>query len=118
MIDGQVGQVGHVAQIAPDLADVVMDHLSRGPHSDLAVATIANGLSRISSALHDIQERDANWSHILRKLRTGVDEVRISMDALRAQRCTGIAGLLSFAERQLLFAELLEEEVLRRLSRR
>jgi hypothetical protein len=28
--------------------------------------------------------------------------------------CTGVAGLMSFAERQLLFAELLEEEVLRR----
>jgi hypothetical protein len=99
MVDGQVSQ---------DLAEVVMDHLGRGPQTDLAVGTIANGLSRISSALHDIQERDGNWSNILRKLRTGVDE------ALRAHRCTGVAGLMSFAERQLLFAELLEEEVLRR----
>jgi hypothetical protein len=105
MVDGQVSQ---------DLAEVVMDHLGRGPQTDLAVGTIANGLSRISSALHDIQERDGNWSNILRKLRTGVDEVQISMEALRAHHCTGVAGLMSFAERQLLFAELLEEEVLRR----
>src|ERR1022692_4581218 len=70
-------------QVAQDLADVVMDHLDRGPQTDLAVCTIANGLSRISSALHDIQERDGNWSSILRKLRTGVDEVQISIEALR-----------------------------------
>jgi hypothetical protein len=108
MVDGQVAQ---------DLAEVVMDHLGRGPQTDLAVGTIANGLSRISSALHDIQERDGNWSHILRKLRTGVDEVQISIEALRADGGAGVTGLLSFAERQLLFAELLEEEVQRRLRR-
>ena len=104
-------------QVAQDLADVVMDHLDRGPQTDLAVCTIANGLSRISSALHDIQERDGNWSSILRKLRTGVDEVQISIEALRLNGVAGVAGLVSFAERQLLFAELLEEEVLRRRAR-
>lgn len=104
-------------QVAQDLAAVVMDHLDRGPHTDLAVGTIANGLSRISSALHDIQEQDGNWSNILRKLRTGVDEVQISIEVLRAHSYVGVTGLVSFAERQLLFAELLEEEVVRRRTR-
>jgi transketolase N-terminal domain/subunit len=36
------------------------------------------------------------------------------LDVLRVHGSGGVAGLLAFAERQLLFAELLEEELLRR----
>lgn len=100
--------------IAPqaELAEFVMSYLSRGNPADPAVGAIVSGLANISTAVNDAQECLGNWGSMLTNLRNGADKVRFALEALR-DAGPGFTGLIAFAERQVSFAAVMVDEIVR-----
>jgi len=97
-----------------DLAEWVMDHLSRGRgDGDMAIAYAASGLMKIATAYNDAQQRKGNWSEMLENLRSGAGEVNFALPLLRAHHGERAAALIAFAERELVFVPLLQDAVAR-----
>jgi hypothetical protein len=95
-----------------ELQELVEDHLSRGKSDDISIAIVCYGLSRVGEALQRLQERSTNWGATLGLLRVGADAIRQGLPSLR-QSGVPLDALLSLAERQLAFAELLQNEIVR-----
>jgi hypothetical protein len=94
---------------AAQLRDLVENHLSRGKHSDVILAGVCVGLASVGSALSRAQERTPNWAAVCEELRSGIRDLRAVMPELDSSH--DVASLKAFAERQLLFAEFLEREI-------
>jgi len=99
---------------ATELRDLVEEHLRRGAAQEPALATACSGLAQIGEALQHVQASSENWGAIVGALRTGVTSLRQALPALRGE--PSLRPLLIFAERQLGFAELLQQEIARTQS--
>jgi hypothetical protein len=95
-----------------EVADFVMDHLSRGKPLDMALGSITAGLADIGNALMDAQEARGNWGAMIANLRVGSERVGVALEPLR-KAGPQYAGLVEFAERQQRFALLLVDEIVR-----
>jgi hypothetical protein len=94
-----------------ELQELVENTLSRGKQSDLPVAVVSYGLSRIGDAIQLIQDGSHNFGAVLGELRAGAELLRQGLPELRKD--PGAAALVSLCERRLPFAELLQQEIVR-----
>jgi len=96
------------------LADFVMDHLGRNASpANVALAAVMTGLARIFTAFDDAQERRGNWGSMLDNLRGGVQLIDAALPHLRTHGGPGVADVISMAEREVAFARLVEEDIVR-----
>lgn len=97
-----------------DLAEMVMDHLGRsaGP-ATAALAGVIAGLASIMIAYDDAQERRGNWGGMLANLRRGVTNIEAALPLLRSHGGAGVAAVIELAERELAFAAILHDEIVR-----
>ena len=97
-----------------ELADFVADHLSRSPGgmTTAALASVITGLAGIMSAYTDAQERRGNWGQMLANLKNGVASVKPALNMLRAGG-PGYAAIVELADRELQFAALMQDEIVR-----
>ena len=93
------------------LRELVEDHLSRGAPQDMGIAALAVGLGAIGAALAEVQSGRANWSAVRERLRQGMKDTRAGLQIAHADR--RLDALRGFAERQLTFAALLDDEIVR-----
>jgi hypothetical protein len=101
-----------------ELADLVMDHLSRNVSvATVALASVMTGLASLFQAYDDAQERRGNWGEMLAALRRGVASIQPALPVLRSQGGPGVATVIELAERELPFAEQLQEEIVRLQTR-
>lgn len=97
-----------------DLAEWVMDHLSRGRgEADMGIAYASSGLVKIAKAYRDLQQCRGNWSEMLEDLQAGVGEVNYALPLLRAHAGDRAAALIEFAEHELRFLPLLQDAIAR-----
>ena len=94
-----------------ELHDLVENHLSRGGRAAIALGGACAALGRIAGALQQAYSRTPNWNHALNDLRAAAPELRAALGMLKGQ--ADLAGLVAFGERQLQFAELLKDEIVR-----
>lgn len=97
-----------------ELAEFVMDHLSRQANQlTIAIGALCTGVASFAQAYHDAQECRGNWGEMLSRLREGFANVRPAIPVIRERGGAGAAALVSFGERQLDFALLMEAEIIR-----
>jgi hypothetical protein len=96
------------------LADFVMDHLSRnGSTANVALIAVMTGLSRLFAAFGDAQERKGNWGSMLDNLRGGIQLIDAGLPHLRTDGGPGVADVIEMAEREVAFGRLVEEDIVR-----
>ena len=91
-----------------------MDHLSRGSKlATVGLASTISGLASIMTAYDDAQERRGNWGAMLANLRNGIANIETALPMLRSHGGPGVAAVIELAERELSFAALVRDEILR-----
>lgn len=97
------------------LADLVMDHLTRfgGTIETVSLASVIAGLASLFTAYSDAQERRGNWGAMLDNLRRGISNIEPALPHLRAHGGPGVASVIEMAERELGFAHDVQETILR-----
>lgn len=95
-----------------ELAELVEDHLSRQSNpASVALASVISGLASILTAYQDAQQKRGNWSTMLANLRKGDELVRPALPVLRGEG--GSIALVAFADRQVYFAGMMADEIMR-----
>jgi hypothetical protein len=97
-----------------ELAEFVMDHL--GQNANMATAALGSavvGLARILIAYEDAQQRRGNWGGMLDNLRSGVQMLEPALPLLRQHGGPGAAALIEMGEREVRFARLVDDEIVR-----
>jgi hypothetical protein len=97
------------------LAELVMDHLSRGGGgiATAALGSVITGLAKFLVVYDDAQSRRGNWGEMLGNLRTGVQTLEGALPLLREHGGPGVATVIELAERELDFAAFLQDEIVR-----
>ena len=97
-----------------ELAELVEGHLRVGADTaSNALLSIVTGLASIVTAYDDARQRKGNWAAMLAKLRRGDELVRAALPILRSHGDTGFASLVAFADRQVYFAGMMQDEIMR-----
>lgn len=97
-----------------ELAEFVMDHVTRGASSLTPyLGAACTGITSIAVAFDDAQERRGNWGGMLANLRAGVANLGGAIPTLRIEGGPGLAAFVAFAERQVRFANLMIDEIIR-----
>jgi hypothetical protein len=99
-----------------ELAELVMDHLGRTGGVAAATAALASvivGLASILAAYDDAQERRGNWGAMLAHLREGFRHIEPALPVLRRHGGPDVQAVVERAERELPFAALLQDEIVR-----
>jgi hypothetical protein len=94
-----------------ELRDLIENHLGQSRPEQIALAGVCVGLGRIGAAFERAQDRPPNWGAALGELKRGIDDARAVLPMLKSQ--AGLAPLVGFAERQVAFAQLLRDEIVR-----
>lgn len=97
-----------------ELAELVEDHLREGADvAGNALVSVVTGLASILAAYEDARQRKGNWAAMLANLRRGDELVRASVPILRTTGGSGFASLVAFADRQVYFAGMMQDEIMR-----
>lgn len=96
-----------------ELAELVMDHLSRtGNITTAALASAITGLAKILTAYNDAQEKRGNWGTMLANLRSGIADIAPVLPHLRTVG-PSVAAIVQMAEREVVFANVVADEITR-----
>lgn len=96
------------------LAEFVEAQIGRRPDPEAAnLYTLVCALADIATALADAQDMRGNWGSMLTNLRKGSEQTRTPLAWLKQHDAAGFARLIAFAERQLVIAEALANEIMR-----
>jgi hypothetical protein len=91
-----------------DLAEMVMDHLSRGiGEGEWGIIYASSGLVSVGNAYSGIQYRKDELGQVLDNLRNGCNDLGQALPRLRAHFGERAAALIAFVERELYFASSL-----------
>jgi len=91
-----------------------MDHVSRGAGTaTVALAAVISGLASIMTAYGDAQERRGNWGGMLANLKSGMTNIEPALPLLRSHGGPGFAAVIELAERELAFAAVMQDEIVR-----
>lgn len=96
-----------------ELAELVDNHLSgRANVTTAALGSVVVGLAKILTAYMDGQQKRGNWGTMLGNLRSGVADIAPALPMLRTAG-PGAAMLVEMAERELVFANEMQDEIIR-----
>jgi hypothetical protein len=96
------------------LADFVMDHLSHNANpANVSLIAVMSGLAKIFTAFGDAQGRKGNWGSMLDNLRGGIQLIDAALPHLRTDGGPGVADVIEMAEREVVFARLVEDDIVR-----
>ncbi len=90
---------------ARQLKEMIEDHLGRNYDKDAGLIAFI-----IADALALVQNDSGNWAAVLERLRAGLRDTRAAIEHTRDDG--SLARLRTFAERQVAFAALLEQEII------
>ena len=94
------------------LAEFVEAQIGRRPDPEAAhLYGLVCALADIATALADAQDKRGNWGGMLANLRNGSQQARVALAWFAERNEPGFAGLVSFAERQLIIAAALAGEI-------
>lgn len=96
-----------------ELAELVDDHLSRNSSvATAALGSVVVGLAKILTAYTDAQAKRGNWGTMLGNLRSGVADIAPALPMLRTAG-PGVAAIVEMAEREIVFANVMQDEIIR-----
>ena len=96
-----------------ELAELVEDHLGRNANvTNVALASTIHGLAQIMTAYGDAQARRGNWGAMLANLKNGIANIQPALPVLRGAG-PGVAAIVSMAERELQFASVMQDSIVR-----
>lgn len=91
------------------VTELVEEHLSRSGKDAPLIALVA-GLAAIGELLTTIHRGNVKWGPIVLRLRQALGDTKAALALTQAD--ASLDGLRAFAERQVAFAGVLEEELL------
>ena len=93
------------------LKELVEEHLSRRSHKDAGLVGLITGLATIGEVLAATERGTAHWGALVLRLREAIASTKAALKQTRGD--AGLIGLEAFADRELAFATVLEDEIVR-----
>ncbi len=98
-----------MSEIRKQVQELVEEHLSRGRSRDVGLIGLISGLASIGEVLITIQRGTSQWGPIVLRLRQAIADTKAALK--QTPQDGSLDALRAFADRQLAFAGVLEDEL-------